>query len=123
MGSPCRSPHALGDTCKKAEICDNHLSHDQYQADTNDDEYFDNWVNKFDLLCEPKYKVGLFGSMYFIGVISTLLFVPAIADKCGRKWVFTVTILLSAIAQLALVVTGNIYEAYVYLFSMLFGNI
>lgn len=73
-------------------------------------------MNKFDLLCEPKYKVGLFGSMYFIGVISTLLFVPAIADKCGRKWVFTVTILLSAIAQLALVVTGNIYEAYVYLF-------
>jgi hypothetical protein len=95
--------HADGDDltwkdCTKIEICERGLDQSQYRPDVHDPEYIDNWVAKFDLLCEPKYKVGLIGSMYFIGVILTLTFVPIVADKCGRKWVFSITIIVSACA-------------------------
>ena len=84
--------------CTKEEICSQGLSKDEYRPDTDDDEYFDNWVNKYDLLCEPKMKVGLIGSMFFIGLIALILVVPPIADKFGRKWVFIVTLIVSCIA-------------------------
>ena len=84
--------------------------------DTSDPEYLDNWVNKLDLLCEPKYKIGLIGSMYFVGVITSLTFVPVMADRCGRKWAYLGTLCLSAFAQLALIITRNLYEVYVYEF-------
>lgn len=103
-------------TCNKAEICDRHLGKDEYRADTNDDEYFDNWVNKYDLLCEPKMKVGLIGSMYFIGLIVFITFVPPIADRFGRKWVFFVTNVVSVIAQLGLILTNDLYVAYFFEF-------
>jgi MFS family permease len=102
--------------CKKHEICERGLGQEQHRADTKDDEYIDGWVQKFDLLCEPKWKVGLIGSMYFIGVIATLTFVPIIADSCGRKWVFCVTLVIGACAQLGLMITRNLYELYVYEF-------
>ena len=54
--------------------------------------------------------------MYFIGVIVTLTFVPIVADKCGRKWVFVVTCVMSACAQLGLIITRNLYELYIYEF-------
>ena len=83
--------------CTKQEICDRGLAKDEYRADTNDDEYFDNWVNKFDLLCESKFKIGLLGSMFFIGVIATMIIIPPLADKYGRKMIFLISLIVSAI--------------------------
>lgn len=70
-------------------------------------------MDKFSLLCEPKYKVGLLGTTYFIGVIVTLAFVPVIGDRCGRKWVFVSALLVSAAAQLWLMITTDLTEAYI----------
>lgn len=106
-------------SCTKDEICDRGLSKDEYRADTNDDEYFDNWVQKFDLLCESKFKIGLLGSMFFVGVIATLIIIPPLADKLGRKWIFLISNIVSCIGQLGLILSDNIYEAY--FFSFLIG--
>lgn len=72
--------------CKKAEICGANLPKDHYRADTEQDEYLDNWVAQYDLLCEPKWKIGVIGSCYFAGIISTIILVPWLADKYGRRW-------------------------------------
>ena len=81
-----------------------------------DDETFDNWVGKFDLLCEEKFKVGLIGSMFFAGVITGTLFIPALADAFGRKLIVIIAFILALIGQLGLILTNNLYEAYVYQF-------
>jgi len=107
-------------SCTKEEICSEHLSRDDYRPDPNEDEVFDNWVEKFDLLCEPKMKVGLIGSMYFIGLIVFITFVPPIADRYGRKWVFIVTLIVSCIAQLGIMLTNDLYAAY--FFEFLIGG-
>jgi MFS family permease len=53
--------------------------------------------------------------MFFIGVVSTLLIYPPLADAYGRKWVFIIAMAISAVGQLGLLLTNNIYEAYVYM--------
>jgi len=103
-------------SCTKQEICDRGLSKEDYKPDKNDDEYFDNWVDKYDLLCESKVKVGLLGSMFFIGIIATLLILPPLADKYGRKWIFIISNFVQIIGQLGLILSDNIYEAYFFAF-------
>lgn len=73
-------------------------------------------MDTLDLLCEPKFKIGLIGSMYFIGLCVAFTFVPLLGDQCGRKWVFILTLVISFFAQLGLLITRNIYETYVYEF-------
>jgi len=102
--------------CSKEEICDGGLDHDHYRPVKDDPDYIDNWVSadKFDLLCEPKYKIGLLGSCFFIGAVATLLIIPPLGDAFGRRYVFLVVLVISIIAQWGLLVTTNIYEAYFY---------
>ena len=45
----------------------------------------DNWVSTLDLTCRPAWQIGLFGSAYFSGWCSTLLWMPKLADVYGRK--------------------------------------
>lgn len=68
------------------------------------------------MLCESKFKVGLLGSMFFIGIIATLLIIPPLADKFGRKLIFTISNIVSIIGQLGLILSNNIYEAYFFAF-------
>lgn len=72
-----------------------------------------------DLLCESKFKIGLFGSCYFLGEIIALVIVPPLADAYGRKLVVAISMALSIVALFGLFITHNIYEAYFYYF--LFG--
>ena len=49
-----------------------------------DDSYY-NWVQQFDLTCASSTKMGMIGSTYFIGWITSLTFLPRISDIHGRK--------------------------------------
>ena len=105
-------------TCSKKEICEKQIDKDHWRP-VPDDEYIDNWVSpdKFDLLCVPKKDVGLIGSLYFIGQVVTVLFIPPIADFwTGRKPVFVGTSILLVIVIAGFLFSTNIYEAYVFSF-------
>jgi MFS family permease len=72
---------------------------------------------KMNLLCEPKSKIGLQGSLYFVGLCVTIIPVPLLADKpVGRKWMVFIGNVLLIIAMIGLILTHNIYESYVYFF-------
>ena len=47
-----------------------------------------NWIEKLDLTCAPRWKVGFISSAYFIGWGLTLLWLPLLADKYGRRRIF-----------------------------------
>lgn len=104
--------------CKKDDICNNNIDHENYRP-VEDDEYIDNWVayDKFDLLCQPKYKIGLIGSMFFAGQVTTIAFVPPLADYVtGRKPVLVASVVLLDVALVGFLVSNNIYELYVFEF-------
>ena len=103
-------------SCSKEYICANALDQNDYRPDKNDDEYFDNWVPKFNLLCEDKMKIGLIGTVFFVGVIVSMLIVPPLADWYGRKIIVLISFFISCAGQTGLLFTNNLYEAYVYQF-------
>ena len=88
------------ESCSKDEICTKGLDNDHYRA-VQDDEYLDNWESpeKLNTLCEPSYKIGLFGSLYFAGICSTVLIIPWLSDKyCGRIWILIGSLIVQLIA-------------------------
>lgn len=71
-----------------------------------------------DLLCESKFKIGLFGSCYFLGEIIAFGIIPPLADIYGRKLIVSISLAVSIFAQFGLLITHNIYEAYFYYFLL-----
>ena len=106
--------------CTQEKICEDDIGSDHYRP-VKDDEYIDGWVSadKFDLLCESKFKIGFIGSAFFLGVISTILVIPPLSDKVyGRKTILRIGFIIYTAALLGLLVSNNIYELYVFLFVL-----
>ena len=55
-----------------------------YMPNMNLSSSYENWVGKYDLACASSMKMGMIGSIYFIGFISTMLFLPRLSDVHGR---------------------------------------
>ena len=67
----------------------------------------DNYSYKFDLYCNKKYYIGLFGTCYFFGaMIGSVIFAP-LADKYGREKLFKILIFLTLILNLNLIFVIN----------------
>ena len=57
------------------------------------------------------------GSIFFIGVISTVLIIPPLSDRCcGRKAIFIGGVIVYIIAYIGIICSTNIYEFYVFQF-------
>jgi len=71
-------------------------------------------------MCEPGYKIGLLGSAAFIGVVTTVLIIPPMSDRCfGRRPIVNWTNVVNFVALLGLLLCTDIYLAYFFFF--LFG--
>ena len=110
----CYQPSDNGDAegewkeCAKAEVCGSGIPRDRWRPDTSESEYIDNWVEQFDLLCEPKWRIGLIGTLYFVGIMTTILLVPWLADKYGRKWNVLINYFLFMAAVLGVMLSNNL---------------
>lgn len=90
----------------------------EYRADTSQVEYFDNWVPKLDLLCAESSQVGFLGSCLFIGLLSSIFWVPSFADSYGRRWPIIGSILFQVIGYLILYHARSLHAAYAGMFIM-----
>lgn len=78
------------------------LSRSQYRPVETDEEYLDNWVGKLDLLCKPKKELGFIGSCFFIGIISTMFWMPVLSDKIGRQYLVLVSLFVQLVSYIVL---------------------
>ena len=69
------------------------------------------------MMCKPKWLQGSLGSVYFIGYVLTLLWLPRLADIHGRKIFFTWGTLTQAILFTILMFTRNFYVMLVTIFA------
>ena len=56
-----------------------------YRINWNDTSSLYNWVEQFKLECAPKNEFGLFGSLFFFGLVISALILPRLSDSYGRK--------------------------------------
>ena len=72
------------DTCTRDQVC-----HSQdvvfWEQDPNSKNYLDNWQQRLNLTCVVEWKIGLIGASIYIGTCITILWLPQLADKYGRK--------------------------------------
>ena len=59
------------------------ISEKYWKVDYTDKRSLHNWMTEHKLYCEPKFYIGLFGSMFFIGVALQGL-VLKFSDYYGR---------------------------------------
>mmetsp|Transcript_15978 Transcript_15978/g.24777 ORF Transcript_15978/g.24777 Transcript_15978/m.24777 type:complete len:263 (-) Transcript_15978:889-1677(-) len=102
--------------CSKKEICSQEMPKDHYRTDHEDPDYLDNWVEQYDLLCEPKWKIGLIGSVFYAGVMLTIIPLPWLSDVYGRKYVVTLAYIVYILAVIGLMTSTELIWLYVFLF-------
>lgn len=73
-------------------------------------------MEQYDLLCEPKWKIGLLGSVYFSGVLSCVVVVPWLADKYGRRWNAFINYVVFLVIVGLILVCSDLMTLYVLLF-------
>jgi MFS family permease len=76
-----------------------------------------NWVQKLNLLCKPQ-QLKWMTPVMALGVALALTLIPSIADKFGRKNVYNSSLVVSMIAQLALLLVDSSEVAIGLLFAI-----
>ena len=68
-----------------------------------------NWVEKLDLICAPRWKIGFISSAYFVGWCVTLLWLPLLSDKFGtRRYIFIAGTILDLGMYTGILITTNL---------------
>ena len=80
----------------------------RWEIDTEDERTLDNWVQKLNLTCESRQKIGWIGSAIFFGWITTLLVLPRLADLYGRILIWRIGLCVQLLAFSIAMVTESI---------------
>ena len=71
--------------CEPKDFCDD--STVTATVDWSEQTSLHNWVEQLDLTCTSDSAIGFIGSVYFIGIMISVLTLPRVSDLYGRKWV------------------------------------
>lgn len=95
--------------CSTADICAAKASNIfvEYQIDTTDHNYFENWYDQLDLLCSPTSEVMMFSSVFFFAAGTGGILLASLAERLGRKKTITIFQSISTAAQLVAIFVPN----------------
>ena len=71
-----------------------------------------------DLLCEKDYKIGLFGSLYFVGFFIGSAFFLRFADIYGRRIIVIIGIIGSVCCGFLIFIINNIIITYLLMLAL-----
>ena len=57
----------------------------KYKVNWDDNSSLYNWIEQYELQCAPKNEWGMFGSLFFVGVVVSAFIMPRLSDNYGRK--------------------------------------
>ena len=105
----CTNAEGVTYSCTQKDICASDSTVVSFEADQNDSKFLYNWQQKLDLTCTKDWVVGMIGASLFIGWCTTLLWLPALADKYGRKPIFFIGMCLDLVFYVGLLVTTKLW--------------
>ena len=101
----------MNSMCTAEQICAGNPNILSWHIDWESHESINNWQQKFDMMCEPKFKIGMIGSSFFIGWCFSLLWIPRLADIYGRVILFRIAQVFDFILFTAFFLTNNLNVA------------
>ena len=77
-------------SCVTEKFCaaDHTYDKSMVRVDSADEHSLYNWVDQYDLTCIEHAKIGLLGTMVFLGWMTSSIFIPRLSDIFGRKVFF-----------------------------------
>eukprot|EP00347_Sterkiella_histriomuscorum_P017063 403350803 len=92
--------------CFAQQICsDPNL---KYEVDWSAITSLHNWIEDLNLRCESSTKVGLIGSMYFVGWVIAAFILPRMSDFYGRKKIFLLSMFGCATTYMVIIFSRKI---------------
>ena len=101
--------------CSSATVCSGN-SNLQYHVDYDSNLTIQNWITSMNLEWLSKFKLGLFGSLYFVGFWFGSLTLLRLGDIYGRKPICLITSISLLIVYLMFFFVENLYLIYFFLF-------
>ena len=86
-----------------------------FKVDYDDPDTIYNWAVQMELYCTSKFRIGLFGSVYFVGFVFSG-FILMLSDKYGRLKLTQYGTILAAVCVSFLYFTTSINIAYFLIF-------
>jgi MFS transporter, putative metabolite:H+ symporter len=77
-----------------------------------------NWIDKFGMQCAPKQQFGMFGSMFFAGVVIGSLVLPRLSDIYGRRKIAIIGNYMHLIPGSIFLMTQDFYLSLLLIFFM-----
>ena len=112
----------MKEICTSKNICAHDSRILKWQVDEESELTLDNWRQKLNLdLCKESWKPPLIGAAFFLGWAVTLLILPPMADKYGRRIMFASGITFSAFLYTIIMFTESL-DVMIFI-SFLFGMI
>ena len=94
--------------CTVENICAGDPRIATWEADPDSDHTLDNWQQKLNLTCESDFKISMLGSSIFLGWMCTLLWLPALSDRYGRKYFFWLGVFVETCVYTGVIFTTNL---------------
>ena len=83
------------------------MGYENYTIDWESDRSVDNWLVKFDLLCEPDWKKAMPGCLFFIGFALSTFWLSAYSDIYGRKNFFLLAMTVNFCMHIGMWLTSS----------------
>lgn len=102
--------------CSHDTVCDSHDNNFQYRYNWNSDNTISNWITSMKLECEPGYKIGMIGSLYFLGFCIGAATLLRLADIKGRRPMLIFSMVSSTLVTFCFLITNSLTIAYILTF-------
>lgn len=106
--------------CSKQEFCAIEVSGDRGDyIDWSNKYSLKNWIRSLGLYCSSSFEIGLYGSLFFFGYLSSCLVFPPMADIYGRKIFVIIVCIVQGLCFLVLLLIPNpiVYYATIFIFG------
>ena len=98
--------------CSREDACETN----DWRVDWSDQRSIHNWISDLELYCVDKWKIGLFGSLYYFGyLIGSISFIN-LSDIYGRKICTRTSYILHTVSFFLIIFISNLYARYVFIF-------
>ena len=81
--------------CVEANFCGN--PEINYWVDRDHPDSIYNWAEQIGLICRPGWQVGMLGSVLYAGWCLTLLWMPQLSDRMGRKTMLVYSLAINVV--------------------------
>eukprot|EP00347_Sterkiella_histriomuscorum_P021446 403333947 len=100
--------------CSASKFCEDQTI--QWRIDWENQESLDNFVQKFGLYCNADVQIGLFGSIFLLGIVFGSVTLTRLGDIYGRKPVFLIGMILQIFVTAAYLISDSLTFAYILTF-------